>query len=209
VDIESGDLVEKSWNKLFELKDKINFVLIGGWAVYLYTKRNKATKDIDMIVDYNTLAYLQANYQVNRNDRLRKYDVKLDEGFDIDVYVPIYSKLVVPVEDILNLTTTKEGFVMPRPEVLLILKLNAFIDRGKSPKGRKDMTDIAGLVFFADCDFNFFKELTIKYGLPDYPRVLLSIIENFDRSYISNLGLNQNEFAKLRKKYIEEIRKIL
>jgi len=83
VDIESGDLVEKSWNKLFELKDKINFVLIGGWAVYLYTKRNKATKDIDMIVDYDTLGYLQANYQVNRNDRLRKYDVKLEEGFDL------------------------------------------------------------------------------------------------------------------------------
>ena len=124
-------------------------------------------------------------------------------------YVPKFSKLIIPVEDILNLTIEKEGFIMPRPEVLLILKLNAFIDRGKSPKGRKDMTDIAGLVFFADCDFNFFKELTIKYGLPDYPRVLLSIIENFDRSYISNLGLNQNEFAKLRKKYIEEIRKIL
>jgi len=209
VNIESDDLVEKSWNKLFELKEKINFVLIGGWAVYLYTKRNKATKDIDMIVDYNTLAYLQANYQVNRNDRLRKYDVKLEEGFDIDVYVPIYSKLVIPVEDISNLTTTKEGFVMPRPEVLLILKLNAFIDRQKSPKGRKDMTDIAGLVFFANCDFKFFKELAIKYDLPDYPRVLLSIIENFDRSLIKYLDLNENEFAKLRKKYIEEIRKIL
>jgi len=46
VGIESSDLVENSWNKLFELKDKINFVLIGGCAVYLYTKRNKATKDI-------------------------------------------------------------------------------------------------------------------------------------------------------------------
>jgi len=209
VNVETGDLVEKSWNKLFELKDKINFVLIGGWAVYLYTKRNKATKDIDMIVDYDTLGYLQATYQVNRNERLRKYDVKLEEGFDIDVYVPKFSKLIIPVEDILNLTIEKEGFIMPRPEVLLILKLDAFIDRQNSIKGRKDATDITGLVFFAGCDFKFFKELTIKYDLPDYPRILLSIIENFDRSRIKYLNLNENEFSKLKKKYIEEIRKIL
>jgi len=65
------------------------------------------------------------------------------------------------------------------------------------------------LVFFTDCDFKFFKELTIKYDLPDYPRVLLSIIEKFDRSLIKYLNLNENEFAKLKKKYIEEIRKIL
>jgi len=98
---------------------------------------------------------------------------------------------------------------MPKPEVLLILKLDAFIDRQNSIKGRKDATDITGLVFFADCDFKFFKELTTKYELYDYPRILLSIIENFDRSLIKYLNLNENEFAKLRKKYIEEIRMIL
>ena len=205
----NDEITEKSWEKLIELKNKFNFILIGGWAVYLYTRRNKS-KDVDIIVDYDTLWSLKNYYGVlSKNEQLKKYEIKFSEGIDIDIYVPKYSDLVVPIKDMFNLTISVEGFIVPVPEVLLILKIPAFIGRYKREKGRKDAIDIAGLVFFAGCDFNFFKELTIKYGLPDYPRVLLSIIENFDRSLIKYLDLNENDFAKLRKKYIEEIRKIL
>jgi len=38
---------------------------------------------------------------------------------------------------------------------------------------------------------------------------LLNIIEKFDISYIEYLDLNEYEFSKLKKKYVEEIRKIL
>jgi len=205
----NDEITEKSWEKLIELKNKFNFILIGGWAVYLYTRRNKS-KDVDIIVDYDTLWSLKNYYGVlSKNEQLKKYEIKFSEGIDIDIYVPKYSDLVVPIKDMFNLTISVEGFIVPVPEVLLILKIPAFIGRYKREKGRKDAIDIAGLVFFAGCDFKFFKELTIKYGLPDYPRVLLSIIENFDRSLIKYLDLNENDFAKLRKKYIEEIRKIL
>jgi len=64
---------------------------------------------------------------------------------------------------------------------------------------------VAGMLFFAN--LGFFKELTIKYNLMNYSRLLLSTIENFDPSLIKYL--NQNEFSKLRKKYASEIRKIL
>ena len=67
---------------------------------------------------------------------------------------------------------------------------------------------VAGMLFFANCDLGFFKELTIN-NLMNYSRVLLSTIENFDPSLIKYLNLNRNEFSKLRKKYVSEIRKIL
>jgi len=204
----NDEIIEKSWEKLIELKSEIEFVLIGGWAVYLYTKLHKS-KDIDIIVDYDVLRRLQANYVMGKNERLKNYEVKLEEGFDIDVYVPKYSKLAIPVEDIMKMTTVKEGFTVPRPEVLLLLKLGALIDRKESIKGSKDAIDVAGMLFFANCDLGFFKELTIKYNLMNYSRLLLSTIENFDPSLIKYLNLNQNEFSKLRKKYASEIRKII
>ena len=43
-------ITEKSFEFLQELKKKFNFVLIGGWAVFLYARTLKS-KDIDIIVD--------------------------------------------------------------------------------------------------------------------------------------------------------------
>jgi len=48
-------ITEKSFEHLKGFKKKYNFVLIGGWAVYLYSKSLKS-KDIDIIVDYDELA---------------------------------------------------------------------------------------------------------------------------------------------------------
>ena len=204
----NDEIIEKSWKKLIELKSEMDFVLIGGWAVYLYTKLHKS-KDIDIIVDYDVLRHLQANYVMSKNERPRKYEIKLEDGFDIDVYVPKYSRLAIPVEDIMKMTIVKEGFTVPRPEVLFLLKLGALADRKESIKGSKDAIDVAGMLFFANCDLVYFNELTIKYNLTGYSRALLDTIENFDSSLIKYLNLNQNEFSKLRKKYSSEIRKIL
>jgi len=42
-------LTEKSWEILQELRKDYNFILIGGWAVYLLTKQKKS-KDIDIVI---------------------------------------------------------------------------------------------------------------------------------------------------------------
>jgi len=47
-------ITEKSFHLLQEFKKDFDFVLIGGWAVYLYTDSLKS-KDIDIIVDLETL----------------------------------------------------------------------------------------------------------------------------------------------------------
>jgi hypothetical protein len=52
-------LTEKSWEILQELRKKHNFVLIGGWAVYLMTKQHKS-KDIDMVISIKELEQVNA-----------------------------------------------------------------------------------------------------------------------------------------------------
>ncbi|MCL4380914.1 hypothetical protein M1141_01415 [Candidatus Marsarchaeota archaeon] len=196
----NDEIVNKSWDKLIELKKEINFVLIGGWAVYLYTKLHKS-KDIDIVIDYSSLRQLQVNYILNKNERLKKYEIKMNDGFDIDIYVPNYSRLAIPINDIISTSAMREGFNVPKPEVLVLLKLSAFINRAQSIKGGKDSIDILGLIFYADIDFKLLKNLAEKYKLETYPRTLLNVLENFDVSMAGYLNLNENSFSKFKKKY--------
>ena len=48
-------LTEKSWEILQELRKNYDFILIGGWAVYLLTKQKKS-KDIDIVIGRIRLA---------------------------------------------------------------------------------------------------------------------------------------------------------
>ena len=65
--------VERSWSLLLSLKKEHEFILIGGWAVWLYTRALKS-KDIDIIVDHRTLASMMQSMPVKKNDHLRKYE---------------------------------------------------------------------------------------------------------------------------------------
>ena len=195
----NDNITEKSWLKLISMRKELNFVLIGGWSVYLYTKLHKS-KDIDIIVDYQTLRLLQSAYTLNKNDRLKKYEIKLDE-FDIDIYLPGYSELTVPVKDVVANIAVREGFNVPRPEFLLLLKAGAFIDRKESIKGEKDSIDLVGLVFYADIDFALLKQLIDRYELDGYARMLAETVKHFDVNLAKYLNLNENGLSKLRKRY--------
>jgi hypothetical protein len=204
----NDSVTEASWKKLQELGKEIDFVLIGGWAVYLYTKLHKS-KDIDIIVDYQTLRRLGALYRMNKNDRLKKYEVVLDK-FDIDVYLPGYSKLALPVEDIVkDYSAMKSGFKVPIPEALMTLKLGAYFDRSESMKGDKDSIDLMGLLFYGEVDVEKLGVLLKRHGLASYARTLLKILVNFDKDMLKFLNLNEKSFSVLRKRYEPQVRGIL
>jgi len=54
-------IIEKSYKLLQDLKREFDFILIGGWAVFLYTKALKS-KDIDLVVQYEALEQLRKKY---------------------------------------------------------------------------------------------------------------------------------------------------
>jgi len=194
-----SELVERSWRILQELKKRYEFTLVGGWAVYLYTKALKS-KDIDLIVDYGTLERLGREHPLKKNMRLRKYELLLDE-VEVDIYVPFFSRLGIPVEEVTARETVLEGFRVPGPEVLLILKQAAEVERAGSVKGLKDRIDILALLIRADIDWNSYKTLTKQYSLDSYRDRLRDLVERADREF-DGLGITNPRQVKLIKKKI-------
>lgn len=195
-------IVEKSWNVLQQLKGKFDFILIGGWATYLWTRANKS-KDIDIVVTIETLEELKKNFSLQKNDRLRKYEIKTDE-VDIDIYVPFYSKLTLPLE---NLSfEIIEGFKVIKVEELLILKQGAEKDRTFSEKGEKDRIDIMGLMLYCDIDLKRYKEILKSMKKEEYINDLITLIKNF--SEYSYFNVTPREF-KIKKQKVLNILKYL
>ncbi len=196
-------LTEKSWNKLQDLKKKnFKFILIGGWAAYLYTGQHKS-KDIDIIVpDFKGLDFLKREYHLIKNDNLKKYEIKMEE-IDIDIYLPYYSKLTIPLEDAIHETKTVLGFEVVSPEVFLILKQGAELDRRDSVKGQKDRIDIVTLLCYTKVDFNKYIDLLQKYKLGSFFKRLKEIIKTFKD--IEHLNLNHKEYSRIKNKILKEL----
>jgi len=198
-----NDLVtKKSWLTLQDLRGKLDFVLIGGWAVYLYTRALKS-KDIDLIVNYDQLEKLWTDFKVVKNDRLKKYEARNDE-VQIDVYLPHFSDFGVPVEVITKDTVTKETFIVPRLEKLLILKQLAYIHRGLSAKGQKDRIDILSLILSPDFDLKFYQKELAKTGWMDLFSDLKKLITRTVK--IPEIGINEHFWSRAKKKILEDLK---
>jgi len=192
----NSTLTEKSWKMLLKLKgEKFEFIIIGGWAAYLWTNLHKS-KDIDIVIkQFEDLAILKNDYDLIKNNNLKKYEIKMEE-IDIDIYVPFFSKLAMPVDEIRKHITKIQGFEVVKPEVLLILKQGAEEDREKSVKGEKDRIDIITLLFYSDINFNEYFKLLKEYKLGHYYQRLKNILLNFKE--IKYINMNPREF-KLKK----------
>ncbi len=199
----NSQLTEKSWSILQDFRKKYDFILIGGWAAYLWTRQQKS-KDIDIVVGINELQKLKAD-NLSKNDRLKKYEVKV-ENIDIDIYVEHYSKLTIPPENLKKYIKKVEGFKTISPEVLLVLKQGAYENRKNSVKGEKDRIDIISLLFFSDIDFKHYKAVLKKYSLNYYIEKLLNLVRGF-KDY-NSLNLTPREFKVKKKLVIDELRRL-
>ncbi len=185
-----NDLITaKSWKTLRDLKRKIKFVLIGGWAVWLYTKALKS-KDIDIIVDYDTLDQLRALYPLTKNERLKKYEAR-NEEVQIDIYLPHYSQIGLPVEEIVAKTQTIATFTLPTIETLLAMKLFVYNQRLLSAKGQKDRLDILSLL--------------LAFPTQNLPVSddLVAIIKETVK--IPELGVNEHLWSKKKKEFLRQL----
>jgi len=188
-------ITEKSFKFLQELKNNHRFVLIGGWAVFLYSHSLKS-KDIDIIIDYPELAKLRESYDVAKNDRLKKYEIKTGE-FDVDIYLPHYSELGIDIEEIQKNSITKEGFIVPDLERLFLLKLFAFSQRRGSSKGQKDELDIFGLAVLPEFDWGKYRTLAADLNFEKYHDLFSDLLNK--TVSVKELGLNEQKFAKVKR----------
>lgn len=188
-------ITEKSFQILQDLKKKYRFILIGGWAVFLYSKGLKS-KDIDIIVDYDELEKLKNDFSVVKNERLKKYEVKFGE-IDIDIYLPHYSDLGVDIEKIKERTVSYQGFAVPEPKILLILKLYAWKQRAGSVKGQKDEIDIFSLITLPEFSWKKYLDLIKEFKLEKYHDYFINLLKNTRE--IKELGINEQKMSKIRK----------
>lgn len=194
-------ITQKSFSYLQGMRKKYNFILIGGWAVFLYSKSLKS-KDIDIIINYDVLAKLKETEEVFKNERLKKYEINAGY-FDVDIYVPHYSKLGIEVEEIKKHIANKEGFTVPVLEILFLMKLFAWHNRRGSSKGQKDELDIISLAILPEFDWKKYLEFVKKYNFSGHNEEFIELLKKV-RS-IKELNINEQKIAKIKKRILVEI----
>lgn len=136
---------------------------------------------------------------VSKNMKLRRGE------FDVDVYLPHYSTLGIDISEIKKKTTVREGFIVPKPEMLLSLKLYAWRDRQGSLKGRKDELDIFSLATLPEFDWDKYLDYVGAYRLEEINNLFLNLIKK--TSSVQELGINEQKMAKMKKTILAEIGK--
>ena len=108
---------------------KYQFILIGGWAVWLYTHQLKS-KDIDLLVKFDTLEKLRYDFPLTKNERLkntRSPGTKSKLTFTFPL---------LPAGPDIDRTVIVDGFTVPRLK-LSSPSLTAYRARQGSGKGLK------------------------------------------------------------------------
>ena len=135
--------------------------------------------------------------------KLARLSMKINE-IDIDINVPFYSNLAIPLE---KLRKTKiENFDVVKIEDLFILKQGAEIDRGESEKGEKDKLDILSLLFYCDVDFKDYMNRLKELKKEEFYNRLVKIIKGFQEYNYFNMSPRELKIKK--DNLLEKLRKV-
>ena len=131
-------------------------IFIGGIGVYLHaintdglTALAEATKDADLYISISGFSDLREIEELSANTRLNKHEFRKG-GFSFDVYTERHSGLPVPYAEVAADAREYDGVKVAAPEHLLVLKLEAAVERKGSEHGRKDVKDIIRLMLVAE-----------------------------------------------------------
>jgi len=194
-------ITQKSWQELQLMQKELDFILLGGWAIYFYTKKLKS-KDIDILVNYDQLPLIEKKYRFYKNDRLHKYEAVKDE-VQIDIYLPHYSQLGIPGEILFQQFTRISGFKLLEINYLFVLKIYTLVERGRSSKGRKDFLDLISLYLSDQIDFDKIKKIIKQYLCKDKNEVFQQFLN--EATDIPELNLNTHYYAKIKKEIMENL----
>lgn len=195
-------ITQKSWQELQLMRKELDFILLGGWAIYFYTKKLKS-KDIDILINYEQLPLIEKKYRLYKNDRLHKYEAVKEEA-QIDIYLPHYSQLGIPGEILFKQFIIRSGFKLLEINYLFVLKIYTLAERGRSPKGRKDFLDLLSLYLSNEIDFVKIKKISSLYLIKNQTQIFQDFLN--ESTDIPELNLNAHYYAKIKKDIINTIR---
>lgn len=148
------------------------------------------------------LGKLRGSYEVTKNDRLKKYEARKGE-VQIDIYLPHYSEIGVPVDILISGSISLEGFKVLKKELLICLKIYVFNIRGKTPKGEKDFLDILSLFKTGAGDFGKIIKIEKDNNLEKSFRYFLYILD--ERVEAMEIGLNKHNYKRLKTEIREKL----
>jgi hypothetical protein len=137
-----------------------------------------------------------------KNERLRKYEIK-KRLVDIDIYVPKFSRLSVPAENLLANFTVIDGINVADVHYLLLLKLGAYRDRLGSAKGKKDAIDIVSLLFHCHVEKELLEKAAKGAGMPGAWTELRAIAAEFSDEMLPFIGADFLSFKRWRREFMK------
>jgi len=198
---------KKSRELLNMLASSVDFVLIGGWAVYMYI-RQQMSLDVDLAITYNSLEYFR-KYGINDYKGM-KVKCSIVNGVYVDLFIEDFSDkdLPVHVSTILKEYNIIEGIKVVDKELLLLLKLWGYF-RADEQKIRKDMLDVLGLMLYGDIDLKKFKAYIDEYKVPKRRSVDV-LLEYLDKEVqVENfIDISKKELNERLKSYRMQLRRL-
>ncbi len=173
-----SERVDSSLNVLHDLSREVDFVLIGGWAVYSYVNTQKSM-DIDIAIDYVHLDYFK-KYGIDKYPNININYTKIN-GVVVDIFLPEFSDKDLPLKtkDILSNYTRIHNMKVVNKEMLLLLKVWGYFSNDYT-KLQKDIIDFVSLLFYGDIEFPKLKKL-IKSNNLERRRTTDVMLEYLDK----------------------------
>lgn len=204
----NNEKTEASLKTLHLLAGKIDFVLIGGWAVYFYTNAQRS-EDVDIAIGISGLDFFRG-YGIQDYGGINiKYSIVGDTVVDLFIQEYADRDLPVPVKDILENYTLFEGNIKTvNREMLLLLKLWGYF-REDEAKLRKDMIDVINLILYGGIDLKKFGVLLKKYKIAKRrgKDVLLEYLDKGE-TLLDYIGMDNDKYRREKnalKKRIKEM----
>lgn len=192
---------DKSWDRVLsgvhELAEEFpeGMVLIGGVAVWFHSKKLSDERllmmshDVDCFLSTVDFGTLREYDEVIENRRLGKFQV-IRSGVDFDIYVERRNGLVVPYEDVQRKSVVLDGVRCASTAHLLVLKIEAYMDRKTSVKGHKDALDIIKILMLIATQY--------RYAKVEYEDIMHTSQEGLDA--ISGIAKDSALYYEISKK---------
>lgn len=198
---------QESFRVLHKLAKDLDFVLIGGWAVYYYVRQQESL-DVDIALNYKDLQYFN-KYGINQYEHTNiKYSII--DGIYTDIFLSEFSdkETMVPVSRILDDYTIIDGIKVVGKELLLILKLNGYF-RNNESKLRKDVIDVITLLLYGNLDLKAVKRIISQFGI-ERRRSVDVLLEYLDKgeTMLEFIGMDRKDYAEEKKAYKNKIKKL-
>lgn len=192
--------MDENWDHIQQIsrnltEDYSGAVFIGGVAVAAHASRLgsaflESSHDGDLYLSLQGKFEMRDRFVMHHNKRLNKDSVTI-EGEDLDVYVEHNNSLGIDYAELFASSEDIDGIRVAALEHLLVLKLDAAMDRQGTPKGEKDIRDIARIVALLDHPR---EPLLAKHMTEDRSDLLNQVMKR--RDLAARLGLNPHEGKK-------------